>query len=348
MYKVVFSLLVLVFGCSLREKNLGVNDDFKTDVDIIPSFGSPEFSKSYVFSSIDGRQGHHAASVVAFADNKLLCAWYSYNDSNNELASSSIYLSYYDGRWSEPRLLLSSPPAKGNPVLYAEGSRVWLFYASVQLGWSTAQVKFILSDDEGRTWSSPFDFPGSPGTNVKNPPIRVQDSDLLLPAYDDMLGHSLFYKSNDGKNWKLVSRLKAQSKNIQPSVFTFNEKIVALMRSDARMLLVSKSVDGGKTWSLPSNSGFPNPNSNSIVGKLKSGNVLLVFNNSEVARNPLSATISRDGGATWTRVKNIADEDLNYSYPSFAQTEDSVIHLVYSENRDHIVHVKFNESWVTN
>jgi predicted neuraminidase len=305
-----------------------------------------------VFDSIDGKIGHHAATITAFADGELLAAWYSYAGPG-ELDGSAIYTSRRlagSAAWEPPQLHIDRPIGDGNPVLYSEGDNVWLFQAVVPGGWSTAHIEIQRSGDRGRTWSEPRTIDGPMGANVKYPPLRTAAGDLLLPAYDDLLSLSLFFASADGDNWTLRSAVYTDGphENIQPSVVRLgSNRLLTVMRNKGQeWLWVMASDDDGRSWSRPQNSNFANPGSATALLRLANGHLLLVFNDSPTERRPLSAAISTDDGVTWTAAKILADGDSTYSYPAVVQTPDNLIHLLYSFGRESIRHVTLNEAWV--
>ena len=72
------------------------------------------------------------------------------------------------------------------------------------------------------------------------------------------------------------------------------------------------SHDGGETWSASAPSPLPAPESMARMIRLKSGHLLVVWNNvsstTQQPRHPLAAAISRDGGGSWSDPKIIGDE----------------------------------------
>ena len=309
----------------------------------------PVFSAE-TLPSVPDKVGYHAASVCELDNGKLLAAWYSYGDHGDELAGSAIYTSMKDAHgWSVASVFRDSPQGDGNPVLYAEGNKVWLFQAVVPGGWSTAHIEFQWSEGQDNSWSAPAVVSSALGSNVRFPPIRLKNGELLLPAYDDLLSRSLFFASSDGVNWQERAALSTglSGTNIQPSIAQLDDgDIVAVMRdTTAHNILVSFSSDNGATWTKPIASPFPNPGAPSAIVKLKSGRLLLVYNNMSLgARDKLSAALSPDDGVTWTAPKVIAEVDS--SYPTAIQGANGMIHVVYSSGREAIIHAEFNEAWV--
>ncbi len=312
----------------------------------------PVFSNQPIFDEIVGKTGSHAAAITALGDGELLAAWYSYSGPA-ELDGSAILMSRRPAggvAWDVPYVHIDREEGDGNPVLYSEGDTVWIFQSVVPFGWSTSRIECQRSDDGGRSWSEPRALDGPLGSNTRYPPVRTADGALLLPAYDNLVLRSIFFRSDDGFNWKLASTsfTNPPFQQAQPSLVKLpTGRLLAVMRNDGRgWLWVSASDDNGRSWRRAVDSGFPNSNSPAALLLLESGNLLLVYNDSPTVRAPLSVTLSPDQGRTWTKSRIIAGGNQSNSYPSAVQTDDGLIHIVYSEARRRIRHVTLNERWI--
>lgn len=339
------------FSPSLIRDDQGlVFNDTQLSPALIVADGIPFFEREPIFEAIPDKIGSHAATITTFADGELLTAWYSYGGPH-ELDGATIYMSRRPAgseQWEEPKQHIQDAQRRGNPVLFSEQDRVWLFHAVVPGGWSTSRVGMQVSEDRGHTWSEIQSLPDAMGTNVRYPPVRTNEG-LLLPAYDDLFSRSLFFRSADGWTWECLGEVSTAPPNIQPSVAQLPDgRLLAVMRnSGGGWLWVMGSDDSGWNWSPPTDSGFANPGSAACILVLASGNLLLVFNDSPAERVPLSVAMSADGGMTWPVRKVIAQGTSTYSYPSVVQAPDGMIHVVYSLGRDRIEHVTFSEAWLT-
>jgi hypothetical protein len=108
----------------------------------------------------------------------------------------------------------------------------------------------------------------------------------------------------------------------------------------------STSSDYGKTWSNvePFTASGPTTSSRFYLGKLASGNLLLI-SNSSTTRNNMTAFISKDGGKTWPH-RLLLDARENVSYPDADQTPDGKIHVVFDRERTSakdILYCRFTE-----
>ena len=95
------------------------------------------------------------------------------------------------------------------------------------------------------------------------------------------------------------------------------------------------SYDGGYTWTEPRmSSKYFVPNSRFELGRLKSGNLLLLQNYKPRfpslwwGRNNLTALLSRDDGETWEGVLML-DEREGTEQPGYTQADDGTIYISY-------------------
>jgi hypothetical protein len=150
--------------------------------------------------------------------------------------------------------------------------------------------------------------------------------------------------------------IRSKKGNIQPGVVELSkDHLIAYCRRGGGYgpvpdgyTIRSESRDGGRSWAEGTDAQFRNPNSAVEFMKLRSGNLLLIFNDSMHQRTPLAAAVSTDGDRTWPYRRNIAAEPKqSYAYPFATQSADGRIHLVYtSEGRTVVFHAVFDEEWV--
>jgi predicted neuraminidase len=202
----------------------------------------------------------------------------------------------------------------GNAVVWqAPDGLVWLFYV-VRYGetWSTSRVQAKVSGDNCRTWSDAFPLVSEEGMMVCNKPIVLTNGDYLLPLYFET-GHDtesvgpvssgLFLRYDaKKKEWKQTGRIRSATGNIQPAAVEVGGNfLIAYSRRGGNYepttngwVIRAESRDGGWTWGEGVNSQFPNPNASVDFIKLRSGNLLLVFNDSMNERTPLTVASVSD------------------------------------------------------
>ncbi len=271
-------------------------------------------------------------------------------------------------QWSAPVRIAHDPlRSVGNGVIWqGPDGTVWLFYV-VRFGetWSTSRVQVKISRDGAETWSDASMLVLDEGTLVRNRPIALSNGDYLLPLYhetgydQEMTGpdsYSFFLRraAKDG-TWTKTQPIRSAHGNIQPAVVQLSDRdLVAYCRRGGDYkpetkgyIVRSESNDGGLTWTEGKDSQFPNPNAAVDFLKLKSGRLLLVYNDSMTRRTPLTVALSCDLDRTWPIRRNIREDDNDYGYPLVFQAGDGQIHLVFTSDRRSVVnHAIFDEDWV--
>jgi predicted neuraminidase len=273
-------------------------------------------------------------------------------------------------QWTRPKPIAHDPfRSVGNGVIWeAPDGVIWLFYV-VRYGetWSTSRLQFKISHDNALTWSDASVLSLDLGDMVRGRPIVLNNGDYLLPIYHET-GHdpesvgpdstSLFLRYDPNKKtWTKTGPIRSPKGNIQPAVvqLTDNDLIAYCRRGGdyspktIGYIVRAESHDGGLTWSEGKDSAFPNPNAAIDFIKLKSGRLLLIYNDSMTRRTPLTASLSSDQDRTWPVRRNIIEGDRDFGYPSAFQASDGRIHLVFTSDRRTVVnHAVFDEDWILN
>jgi len=271
-------------------------------------------------------------------------------------------------KWTTPKLIASDPfRSVGNGIVWqSPDGLVWLFYV-VRYGetWSTSRVQAKVSRDNAESWSDAFPLVSEEGMMVCNKPIVLNNGDYLLPLYFEG-GHNTEFTGADSsslflryevkkKAWKQTDHIRSATGNIQAAAVEVRDNfLVAYCRRGGDYepttngwLVRAESRDGGWTWSAGANSTFKNPNAAVDLIKLRSGNLLLVFNDSMNERTPLTVALSPDGDQTWPTRRNVTEGPYDYGYPMALQTRDGKIHLIFTSHERTVVnHAVFDEEWI--
>ncbi|HSP13422.1 MAG TPA: sialidase family protein [Thermoanaerobaculia bacterium] len=315
----------------------------------------------------------HGASIAELPDGDLLAAWYGGSDEVR--ADVNIYCSRQDhrtGGWSVPRILETRQGSEdamrirvksiGNPVLFADGRGVALFYVAVLYGgWSGGTICMKTSAD-GERWALPKRIVTSPFLNVgmlvRSKPWRYDDGSIVLPVYHELL-----------RKWSALVRIDARGRVVderrvsdgrplvQPWLIpTGEQSAVTLLRWSSRMpgsVTVTRSGDGGRRWTDVFGTRLVQRDSAVAGIRLADGSLLAAYNNSAWDRRDLSLARSADDGLHWSKPSPVERDTTpdnmvrrEYSYPYFLQTRDGRYHLVYTWQRKLIRHVVFNDAWV--
>jgi predicted neuraminidase len=123
--------------------------------------------------------------------------------------------------------------------------------------------------------------------------------------------------------------------------------LLAYMRTGGKGGLIwrAESRDDGETWSQPTATNLPNPNSGIDLLRLQSGALVLAYNPSDCVRTPLCVAIAEED-ELWRWQRTLEDAPAEFSYPTLTQTAEGQIHLVYTYQREHIQYARFTEEWL--
>jgi predicted neuraminidase len=307
----------------------------------------------------------HASSLAEDDDGRLSAAWYA--GSREGARDVEIWFSTHDAYgWSPPRVIATATGTAqengasvrklGNPVLFAVGKRLHLWFVSVSIGgWSGSSINHKSSDDGGVTWSPAVKLITSPffniATLVRTPPVVMTNGELGLPIYHELFGSRGEWLRLDALGSILGKvRMSSPDAGLQPAVVAIDERRgLALLRSADRQtgkVMVNVTTDAGASWrqspSLPIN----NTDSSIALLRLRSSRLLLAAN-PQRGRNKLQLFISDDDGSSWKPARTIEDDPDpggQYSYPALLQTHDGRIHLTYTYQFRTIAHAAFTEA----
>ncbi len=107
----------------------------------------------------------------------------------------------------------------------------------------------------------------------------------------------------------------------------------------------AESGDGGRSFSSPVLTNLRNPHSAVDIAVGRSGRFLIAYNDSHTLRTPLTVGISEDRGASF-RARDIETMAGEFSYPKLHQTPDEVWHIFFTDNRERIAEIRFEEDWL--
>ncbi len=325
----------------------------------LDKYGALSFSSELLFDRIPGASVYHCSTIAEAANGDLLCLWYggSYESADDQ----TLFLARRragERTWQSPRVLIKGPdPLPGNGVIFVDADkRVWIVWCRMDStrpigrgqGWDNCRLMSRVSTDHGLTWSADTEFLDRKLRAVpRNPPALLASGDLVLPLeaiVDGVEGSIFLIGSEGGKRWRQGGFTPGGS---QPGVIQRADKsLFALMRQAPRLTQI-ESRDGGEHWSQATASALRNPDSGITLTRLANGHAVVVFNDSELMRTPLSIARSVDEGRTWEPPLHLESNPGEYSYPCVIQTSDGKIHITYTYRRYSIKHVELNEDWLT-
>jgi hypothetical protein len=137
-----------------------------------------------------------------------------------------------------------------------------------------------------------------------------------------------------------------------------SDRLFCLFRTQGGCLYRTTSEDGGESWSPSEPSPLPAPESMARMIRLRSGALLVVWNNTasttQKPRYPLVAALSDDEGASWSEARVIANEsgENQLSNHGVVELEDGRILVGISHYRavrpqtSDLDMAVFDEAWV--
>jgi hypothetical protein len=307
---------------------------------------------------------------------RLWATWYAGGGGEGPLNYVVLVTSSDDGRtWSAPKLVVDIPDwgRVFDPCLWMDPQgKLWLFWAQSLVHWDgRGGVWFINTsnpDAENPKWSKPRRI--ADGV-MMNKPLVLKSGKWLFPvamwpyqadaariSQEQRLGlspaaiqglsfplkdagQSMVYESSDrGRSFEKLGYA------VVPKV-GHNEHMIVERRDGSLWMLVradygigqSFSTDGGRTWSEGVDTGLLHPSARFYIGRLRSGNLLMVRHNpppatagSRKPRSHLAAYISTDDGKSWSAPLMLDDRN-GVSYPDAAQAPDGRVFVIYDRNR---------------
>jgi predicted neuraminidase len=345
---------------------------------------------------------NHAPSLTLLPGGDLLCVWFAGSaEGAGDVSIGMARLPAGASGWEEPRFVTESRDrSEQNPSLFlTPDGELWLLFTSqatrgmpraewdrrkaageveglYPMQW-TSEIRRRVSTDGGRTWGPVETFVERPGSFCRHPPLVLADGTWLHPMYYSLEAggrhgndHSVVRRSPDGRDWTEYP-IPGSKGRVHPSVVDLGDgALVAFFRSRAAdRVYVSRSADGGHTWTPPERTPLPNNNASIQAAGLPSGRIAIVYNHfsanedPDVAvwpdrRYPLTIALSEDEGRTWPYMRHIdpgdgffgaENEALNRvcAYPSLVPGPDGAIHVAYSyRGRQCIKYVRVSEDWI--
>ena len=315
----------------------------------------------FIFDTASFPESH--AATIAETPAGLVAAWFGGTKERNPDVEIRVSRNV-GGKWTKPisvadgvvNAKLRYPT--WNPVLYqVPKGELLLFY---KIGPSPATWKGWMktSKDNGKTWSTAKALPEGFLGPIKNKPVLLSNGVLLSPTSTEGDGWKIHFEASkdSGKTWTMIGPINEGKTDaaIQPSILKYkNGKLQILARSKSRAIMQAWSTDNGKTWSALTPTALPNNNSGTDAVTLKDGRQLLVYNhvlppdsvkNGKGARTPLNLAYSFNG-KEWYAAAILEDSPISqYSYPSIIQSNDGMVHVVYTWRRKKIKYVKIDPS----
>lgn len=277
---------------------------------------------------------------------RIFAAFYS-GGITEDVGNYSLLVRSDDGgkTWSEP-IAIAYAGVKSrayDPCIWIDPQeRLWFFYAVMP---EHRQMGVCCGDPDADvlTWGEERVI----GHDVMlNKPIVLKNGNWLLPIAVWRNGVKVNFESPNTPKLSFVYESRDNGESFTrlggadvPNR-SFDEHML-LERKDGSLLMFvrlmkgigrSESFDGGKTWTAGEDTGLGGPNSRFFLGRLQSGNVILINHAVSDTRSWLTAYLSEDDGETFP-MSLLLDDRPDISYPDLKQTADGLIYVIYDRER---------------
>ena len=285
------------------------------------------------------------ASIAELSDGRLMIVYQKYERGKHAGADEGFCRIWskispdHGHTWGDPRMLVDVAPGDLNvmdPMLLRLRSGDLLLAChrnhppkSALGGGSKVSEALLRSNDDGKTfveqtliWRRP------PSYRVAMPPfIQLCSGRILLPFSGRGGSRSKNFAAwcvlsdDNGKTWTESTGIIKLPKRgaLEPCVVELADGTLLMsIRTQLGGPYLSRSTDGGQSWSEAKFSGLEGGESNTCLRRIPGTNdLLLLFNNSKYIpqghhhygeRTPLTAAVSGDAGHRWRIVGNLASD----------------------------------------
>ncbi len=329
-----------------------------------PQGVAPGIEKPLLISPRPENGRNSEGDFIRLKDGRLLLVYSKFIGTGDHAPAELVGRYSSDGgkTWGQDDVqVIARKPGEANlmsvSLLRLQDDRIALFYVQKYdspAGSKYDYLDYILmrtSSDEGASWSEPaYVVPKEePGYRVLNNDrvVQLKNGRLVVPvAVHYLPGWSrwensaqiMCYLSDDqGQTWRpSKTALKTELLAQEPGVVQLKDEALFMFCRSRDCQLVSRSEDGGETWSALKRSNISQPTASpaSIERIPATGDLLLVWNNGDdplaskqpVGRRPFTAAISKDEGATWEHIQNLGTDPQGwYCYTAIEFVGDAVL-----------------------
>ncbi len=303
----------------------------------------------------DSYQYCHHPNLVVFRE-KLFCMWSNGVIEEDMPGQRILYCHSEDGsNWTTPTELTNYKQGKGVCVsagFHVSGKTLIAFYTATE-GENFHETTALMArtSTDGNAWSDPRRIVS--GFFIEGP-RQLSSGRLLLsgehvgPPRETKRMKLLYTDQPDGLSGWQEARIELQDVAVfqytEPTWFSRTDGTLVMgFRNRSGYLYASESTDQGQSWSMPTQTNFPDCRSRFSAGNLPGGGAFLVSNPGPHHRRYLTIALS-DDGKTFDRALMIfgkrirhryggRTKSLGWQYPNTALWKDH-LYVAYSINKE--------------
>lgn len=280
------------------------------------------------------------ASIAELSAGRLMVVYHKYEKgkhSGHDQGICRIWSKESDDggvSWGRPRMLVDMAEGDMNvqapALLRLKSGRLLLLCLRAHKGGDSSTMCLFSSDDEGKVFTpmKPV-WKRTRGQLLQGGAsslIQLKSGRLVLPFHGGS-GNQwrqknsawCFISDDRGETWRRSNAIELPLRGaMEGSVAELADgSLLMSLRTQLDGPYLSRSADGGATWRRAVPSGLKGGESGTCLRRIPgTGTVVLFWNNSTYQkghhhfgeRTPLTAAVSRDNGATWRIIGDIADD----------------------------------------
>ncbi|MFA4820885.1 3-deoxy-d-manno-octulosonic acid hydrolase subunit 2 [Helicobacter pylori] len=323
---------------------------------------NPPYFMQLTIPKPDDALSVHASSLINLPNDNLLSAYFS--GTKEGARDVKISANLFDGktnRWSEAFTILTKEDLShhsheyikklGNPLLFLHDDKILLFVVGVSMGgWATSKIYQLESALEPIRFKFARKLSLSPFLNlshlIKNKPLNTTDGGFMLPLYHELATqYPLLLKFDKQNNPRELLRPNALNHQLQPSLTPFKDCAIMAFRNhsfkDSLMLETCKTPTA---WQKPMLTNLKNLNDALNLINLNE-ELYLIHNPSDLSLRRKELWLSKLENSNSFKTLKVLDKANEVSYPSYSLNLH-FIDIVYTYNRSHIKHIRFNMAYL--
>ncbi|WP_025449382.1 exo-alpha-sialidase [Helicobacter pylori] len=304
----------------------------------------------------------HASALIGLPNDNLLSAYFSgTKEGARDVKISANLFDSKTNRWSEAFILLTKEELShhsheyikklGNPLLFLHDNKILLFVVGVSMGgWATSKIYQFESALEPIRFKFARKLSLSPFLNlshlIRNKPLNTTDGGFMLPLYHELATqYPLLLKFDKQNNPRELLRPNTLNHQLQPSLTPFKDCAVMAFRNHSfKDNLMLETCKTPTAWQKPISTNLKNLDDSLNLLNLN-GILYLIHNPSDLSLRRKELWLSKLENSNSFKTLKVLDKANEVSYPSY-NLNPHFIDIVYTYNRSHIKHIRFNMAYL--